>query len=458
MSGTRRFISGLLVVSVVAMLCSYAWAQPKPGQTASQPAGTAPQRQAMSPAQMAPGNEEMVLVKTNQLIGKEVKNPQGEKLGVIHDIVLTPDCQEASYVALSYGGAFGFGGKLHAIPWQALHIGPNGEATLSATKQQLQEATSFSKDDWPSRGNSQWLGTRAMGESRMSQTPSQSMAAQGMATNREIQMRRVTHLTGTEVKNPESQDLGDIEEFVMNVPNGRIEYDVISFGGIVGIGEKYAAVPTNAVQLQPQNHAALLNTTKQTLESVAFSPSDFPNLRSPEYIQRLSKLFPATPAGSALGYVPSESSQAMTDTADAEAWGAGSRHAMSFNPDSVKTITGTVESVGNFKPQSARAGAARGLRLRVKTSEGNLVTVYAGPEFYAEQKDFFVMPGDEITVTGSETTIRFRHVILASELKKGGETLELRDKNGKPLWPVRSSQGETSPSQSSTMMPGESNR
>jgi hypothetical protein len=62
------------------------------------------------------------------------------------------------------------------------------------------------------------------------------------------------------------------------------------------------------------------------------------------------------------------------------------------------------------------------------------VAVYAGPVSFAEQKDFFVMPGDQITITGSETKIRSRSVILASELKKGDKTLELRDKSGKPLW------------------------
>jgi hypothetical protein len=44
------------------------------------------------------------------------------------------------------------------------------------------------------------------------------------------------------------------------------------------------------------------------------------------------------------------------------------------------------------------------------------------------------MPGDQISITGSETKIRSRTVILASELKKGSQTLELRDKSGKPLW------------------------
>ena len=51
--------------------------------------------------------QEMKLVKAGALIGKTVKNPQGESLGVVHDIVLTPNHQQSSYIALSSGGIFG---------------------------------------------------------------------------------------------------------------------------------------------------------------------------------------------------------------------------------------------------------------------------------------------------------------------------------------------------------------
>jgi hypothetical protein len=78
------------------------------------------------------------------------------------------------------------------------------------------------------------------------------------------------------------------------------------------------------------------------------------------------------------------------------------------------------------------------------------VTVYAGPISFAEQKDFYVMPGDKITITGSETKIRGRMVVLASELKTDGKTLELRDKSGKPLWSMGAMGGPSSPGASSS--------
>jgi sporulation protein YlmC with PRC-barrel domain len=49
-----------------------------------------------------------------------VVSPQGENLGKVHDVVLTPDLNRISYVVVSTGGFLGMGNKLHAIPWSIL--------------------------------------------------------------------------------------------------------------------------------------------------------------------------------------------------------------------------------------------------------------------------------------------------------------------------------------------------
>jgi sporulation protein YlmC with PRC-barrel domain len=253
-------------------------------------------------------------------------------------------------------------------------------------------------------------------------------------SNMAVQQRRVTHLTGMTVKNAEGQDLGDIEDFVIDVPNGQLVYTVISFGGVAGIGERYAAVPARVVNLQPRNNMAVLNATRQNLESVAFKPSEFPDMSSREYTQRIYQMFHAEPYGAPLGYIPSEEQRAASE----KAWGPEGSFGKNFNASNVKTIKGTVQTLGVFQPEGAAPGISSGLRLRVKTEDGNLVTVYAGPIWYAEQQNFFLMPGDEIAVTGAETKTGPRNVIVASELRKGSQALQLRDKSGKPLWRLES--------------------
>jgi sporulation protein YlmC with PRC-barrel domain len=511
--GKRKvLLRGLFAVGLVAVLCAYGLATEQSANknqnqgTTNQNQGAAAQQNrataqpGASQRQTPPGQtaQAMTLVRTSELIGKEVKGTQGETLGRIHDIVLAPDYQSVSYVALSYGGVFGINSRLYAIPWQALRVTPGGDVTMAATKDQFSQAPGFTNRNWPSQAETRWLGAgagttgsaatsptapgsaaagsmtpgsaaagssvsrsttgnqaaagqsrtgqsaTAPGQSQTTQAPPSSAMGQMPAGSQEVQMRRVTHLTGMEVKNTENQDLGDVEGFAINTSDGRIMYGIISFGGVAGVGEKYAAVPANALRIQAQNHVAILNATRQTLDSVAFNPSEFPDLSSPEYQARLSRIFPAAPAGGALGYVPSQQPQ-MQYIADQKTWSGEGMHGKAFNPSTVKTITGTVESIGSFKPEGAAAGTTGGLRLRVKTTGGQTVIVYAGPVSYAEQKEFFVMPGDQITITGSEAKIRSRSIMLASELKKDGKTLELRDKSGKPLWSMGGAAGQRSP-------------
>jgi hypothetical protein len=231
------------------------------------------------------------------------------------------------------------------------------------------------------------------------------------------------------VKNAEGQDLGDVEDFVIDVPNGRLVYTVLSFGGLAGIGEKYVAVPTSVVNLQPRNNVAVLNATRQTLESVAFKPSEFPDLSSREYTQRIYQTFQAEPYGAPLGFISPEQR-----AAGEKAWGPESSFARSSNASNTKTVKGTVQTLGIFQPEGAAPGMTLGLRLRIKTAEGNLQTVYTGPIWYVEQQNFFLMPGDEITITGAETKVWPRTVLVASEIRRANQPLPLRDKSGKPVW------------------------
>jgi sporulation protein YlmC with PRC-barrel domain len=56
---------------------------------------------------------------------------------------------------------------------------------------------------------------------------------------------RASETIGLRVENAQGQNLGKIEDLVFNPENGHIRYAVLSFGGVVGIGEKWFAIPWN---------------------------------------------------------------------------------------------------------------------------------------------------------------------------------------------------------------------
>jgi sporulation protein YlmC with PRC-barrel domain len=86
-------------------------------------------------------------------------------------------------------------------------------------------------------------------------------------------------LEGNKVVNLEGDDLGSISEIMIDVPKGRIAYAVLSFGGILGMGDKLFAVPWNALILDADEKCFILNVDKQVLKNApGFDKDHWPSM------------------------------------------------------------------------------------------------------------------------------------------------------------------------------------
>ena len=63
------------------------------------------------------------------------------------------------------------------------------------------------------------------------------------STSNAVHPWRASETIGMRVENAQGEHLGKIEDIVFNPDNGHIRYAVLSFGGFLGIGDKYFAVP-----------------------------------------------------------------------------------------------------------------------------------------------------------------------------------------------------------------------
>jgi sporulation protein YlmC with PRC-barrel domain len=85
-------------------------------------------------------------------------------------------------------------------------------------------------------------------------------------------------ITGTTVFNNRNEKLGEIQDLMINVQNGQIEYSILSFGGFLGLGDKYFAIPMEAFTIDRNNHNFILNVTKDKLESApGFDKNNWPD-------------------------------------------------------------------------------------------------------------------------------------------------------------------------------------
>lgn len=97
------------------------------------------------------------VVKSDEVIGRKVKNPQDENLGKIEEIVLDKKNGLVRYVVLSHDGFLGMGDKFTALPWSIFKYDPNEECfILNVDKEKIKNAPSFDKDNWPNMSDRTW--------------------------------------------------------------------------------------------------------------------------------------------------------------------------------------------------------------------------------------------------------------------------------------------------------------
>ena len=97
---------------------------------------------------------------------------------------------------------------------------------------------------------------------------------------------------GDDVYNLQDEDLGDIKEIMLDVGSGSVAYAVLSFGGILGMGEKLFAVPWQRLQLDTVNKRFILDVDKETLKNApGFDKDHWPDMSSPDWSNQIHTFY-----------------------------------------------------------------------------------------------------------------------------------------------------------------------
>jgi sporulation protein YlmC with PRC-barrel domain len=105
-----------------------------------------------------------------------------------------------------------------------------------------------------------------------------------------------SNLIGDEVENLQGEDLGHIKELMIDMQSGRVAYAVVSFGGILGIGDKLFAVPWPALRLNHQNGVFILDVAKRRLEEApGFDKDHWPDMADVSWSDKIERYFGTAP-------------------------------------------------------------------------------------------------------------------------------------------------------------------
>jgi sporulation protein YlmC with PRC-barrel domain len=103
-------------------------------------------------------------------------------------------------------------------------------------------------------------------------------------------------LKGDRVRNAAGENLGSINEIMLDVASGRVAYAVLSFGGFLGIGDKLFAVPWQALRIDEGEHEFVLDVSRETLENApGFDKDNWPDMADADFGTEIHQHYGKTP-------------------------------------------------------------------------------------------------------------------------------------------------------------------
>jgi sporulation protein YlmC with PRC-barrel domain len=74
-------------------------------------------------------------------------------------------------------------------------------------------------------------------------------------------------IIGNKVVNREGEQLGNIKDLMIDLDDAQIAYAVLSFGGLLGLGDKLFAIPLEALTFGTEDHTVILDMDKEVLKN-----------------------------------------------------------------------------------------------------------------------------------------------------------------------------------------------
>ncbi|MFN2354964.1 MAG: PRC-barrel domain-containing protein [Desulfopila sp.] len=252
------------------------------------------------------------------------------------------------------------------------------------------------------------------------------------AEGEKINAFMVNNIIGSTVRNMDGEELGTIEDIIVDIDTGQVMYAVMDFGGFLGIGGKLFPVNWQALAPLPSEGIFFLDIEKDKLKSApAYDMASLPDMGDRRWGQEIAAFYKAYPEeqyyasantyGYGIGLYPNIAKQ--------------DPFAELFDPESIKEISGEVIKVEHIVPETG-VMAQMQTKLIVFINQNEPVPVYLGPRWYVTDFNEITpfKTGDKVTVTGSWITSRTEPFMIAAKLSKNNNTFRFRQKDGMPVW------------------------
>ncbi|GIK16705.1 MAG: hypothetical protein BroJett003_16690 [Planctomycetota bacterium] len=121
------------------------------------------------------------------------------------------------------------------------------------------------------------IGVSGLGrQTTFAQESSQSMLM--------FRVQKASDLIGKSVVDAKGEDLGQVHDLAIDPDRGRVAYVVLSFGGFLGVGDKWFAIPAGALTLPEDCRHFVLKVERDRLKNAkGFDKDRWPQMGNPEW-------------------------------------------------------------------------------------------------------------------------------------------------------------------------------
>lgn len=122
--------------------------------------------------------------------------------------------------------------------------------------------------------------------------PAAATTPQAQAPRAEQPEMRVSQLLRANVRNAQGQNLGRIQEVMIDMESRQVRHAVLSFGGVLGMGDKLFAYPISAFGADRDNENLILNVPRERLAvSPGFDRDKYPAVADRAWWRHIDQLF-----------------------------------------------------------------------------------------------------------------------------------------------------------------------
>ena len=84
--------------------------------------------------------------------------------------------------------------------------------------------------------------------------------------NTPLKYLTASSIIGDKVHDDKDEPMGKIEDIMIDITTGKIDYVIVEFGGFLGVGVKYFAIPFNMLEVNPEKKIFVFKGKKELLE------------------------------------------------------------------------------------------------------------------------------------------------------------------------------------------------